>query len=172
VSGDLNQLSKSLLPEYDHEMANTRRVLERIPDGRMSWQPHPKSMTLGRLATFLAELPGWTTTTLGQDSYDFEPADGPPFQPVTLGSRQEILDLFDANAAKARSLLAETADATFFQPWSLLRGGQTLFTLPKIAVLRDMVFNHAIHHRGQLTVYLRLNDRPVPAIYGPSADEP
>jgi uncharacterized damage-inducible protein DinB len=152
-------------------MKNTRRVLERVPDDRLSWQPHPKSMSMGRLATHLAELANWGGTILGGDSFDIAPPGGQGYKPRTAESRQEILDLFDANVAATRALLERVEDETLGQPWSLLRGGAPIFTLPKAAVLRSMIFSHVIHHRGQLTVYLRLNDQPVPSIYGPSADE-
>ncbi|HVR95368.1 MAG TPA: DinB family protein [Thermoanaerobaculia bacterium] len=168
----MNNLSKAMVPEYDQEMATTRRVLERVPEGDFEWRPHAKSMTIGRLATHVAELAGWAPNLLQRDSLDIAPPDGPGYKPQTLGSRQEILDLFDKNVATTRELLASTDDETFMQPWTFLRGGQTIFTLPRAAVVRTMLFNHIIHHRGQLTVYLRLNDAPVPSVYGPTADEP
>jgi uncharacterized damage-inducible protein DinB len=122
---------------------------------------------MGRLASHIAEMPIWATTTVRQDQLDL----GGPFQPTNLGSAAEIVALFDKNLAEAREALAGADDELLRQPWSLRRGDHTIFTLPRIVVLRSMVFNHIVHHRGQLTVYLRLNDVPVPSIYGPSADE-
>ncbi|MFN7993131.1 MAG: DinB family protein [Bryobacteraceae bacterium] len=164
-------MSQSLLPEFDHEMANTRKTLERVPEDKFGWAPHPKSMTVGRLATHLAEMAAWTEPTLKQESLDFAPPGAPPYQPKTASSRAEMLELFDKNAAAARAAIAETPDPHWMAPWTLYMGGQVIFTLPRIAVIRGMILNHMIHHRGQLSVYLRLNDIPVPALYGPSADE-
>jgi uncharacterized damage-inducible protein DinB len=152
-------------------MATTRRVLDRVPEDRLEWLPHSKSMSLGRLATHLAELPGWGSVTLRQDSFDLAPPGGPGYAPATLNTRAEILDLFDKNVASTRAVLESTDDPRFLQPWTLLKGGNTVFTLPRVAVFRTMLINHVIHHRGQISVYLRLNDVPVPSIYGPSADE-
>lgn len=164
-------ISASLLPEFDQEMANTRKALERIPDGKFDWKPHEKSMAMGSLATHLSNLPIWTVFTINQDSLDLEPPGGGSFRVETKGSRQELLDDFDKNVAAARDAIVGASDEEMFKPWTLLKGGVTLMTLPKIAVLRSFVMNHIIHHRGQFTVYLRLNDVPVPSIYGPSADE-
>jgi uncharacterized damage-inducible protein DinB len=160
-------ISQGLLPEFDQEMAGTRKALERVPEGKTDWQPHSKSMTLGRLAGHLAELPNWATETMQRDELSL---DG-QFTPFISSSPQELLAMFDAKVAEARALIASASDADFMKPWTLKVRGQTAFTMPKAAVLRAMVMNHIIHHRGQLTVYLRLNDVPVPALYGPSADE-
>jgi uncharacterized damage-inducible protein DinB len=162
---------EALLSEFDEEMAKTRRTLERVPIDRLDWKPHEKSMTMGRLATLLAEIPAWTTETLGQESLDIAPPGQPPPQPRFLGSQRELLDLFDKNVASGRALIAATNEGQLALPWSLLSGGQVLFTQPRLAILRAWVFNHTVHHRAQLGVYLRLNNIPVPAIYGPSADE-
>ena len=164
-------LSDAILPEFDYEMANTRKTLERVPDDKFGWKPHEKSGAMGWLAGHLANLPTWTGYTINQDSLDLAPVGGeaPRAEPPT--PREELLKLFDKNVTEARAAIAAASDADLFQPWSLLKGGQTLFTMPKIAVLRGFVMNHQIHHRGQLTVYLRLNDIPVPALYGPSADD-
>jgi uncharacterized damage-inducible protein DinB len=164
-------LNQALLPEFDHEMANTRKTLERVPDGKFSWQPHPKSMTLGRLASHLAEIPSWVPVTLNESSIDVNPPGGAQRQPTLMGSRKELLEFFDKNVAAARAALAAATDEQLMQPWTLLSGGKAIFTLPKIATYRGFVMNHSIHHRAQLGVYLRLNDVPVPSIYGPSADE-
>lgn len=164
-------LSEALLPEFDQEMATTRKVLERIPEDRLGWKPHPKSPTLGWLATHLAVLPMWMNGTIEQDSLDMAPEGGGSPLAEEGKSRQEILDLFDRNVAAARSALAGTNDEHLAKPWTLLTGGRTIFTLPRFVCLRSFVFNHIVHHRAQLGLYLRLNDVPVPAIYGPSADE-
>ncbi len=165
-------LSQMLLPEFDQEMANSRKCLERVPDDKLTWVPHEKSMTLGRLASHIAEIPIWLTQTLKTDSFDLNPPGGEPWKATNLGSRKEILEFFDTQVAEARKVLeASTDDSAFHQKWSLLNGGETFFTMPRIAVIRSMVMNHIVHHRGQLTVYLRLNDIPVPSTYGPSADE-
>jgi len=165
-------LSEALSPEFDHEMANTRRVLERAPEDKFGWKPHPKSPTLGWLATHLAMLPGWAVYTLEQDSIDLAPPGGSPQPPAPEAkSRAELLERFDQNLSKARAAIAGASDQRLLESWSLLNGGQTVLTLPRTAVLRSFVMNHSIHHRAQLGVYLRLNDVPVPALYGPSADE-
>ncbi|HVN04924.1 MAG TPA: DinB family protein [Bryobacteraceae bacterium] len=164
-------LSQSVLPEFDREMSSTRKTLERLPDDKFGWKPHEKSMPLGRLGSHLAELCGWIKTTLETESLDFMPPGAPPYQPVTAPSRAAVLEMFDQNVADARAAISAASDEQWLVPWSLLAGGKTIFTMPRIAVLRGMVMNHVIHHRGQLTVYLRLNDIPVPALYGPSADE-
>ncbi|HTT68249.1 MAG TPA: DinB family protein [Gemmatimonadales bacterium] len=160
-----------LIPEFDEEMAATRRMLERVPDGQASWQPHAKSMTLGRLATHIAEVPGWVTRSLRTDEHDFAPPGGPPFQPRALGSTAEILQLFDQNVAEARRALAAAPDAEFARPWTFKRGGQVIWTRPKHDVFRRMAMSHMVHHRAQLGVYLRLREVAIPGMYGPSADE-
>src|SRR5215813_7847458 len=156
------KLSEMLLPEFDQEMANTRKTLERIPEDKLDWKPHEKSMTLGRLAGHLAELATWTTATLKQDKFDFQPPGAPPYQPLIPRSRKEVLDVFDSGAKEARAAIAESSDQQFMANWSLLSGGKTLMTMPRTAVLRSFVLNHMIHHRAQLGVYLRLNNVPVP----------
>jgi uncharacterized damage-inducible protein DinB len=148
-------------------MAQTRRTLERIPDDRLDYKPHPKSWAMGGLATHVATIPMWAEMTVQQDSIDI--GGTPPQEP--LGSRKEILERFDRNVAASRAAIAAAEDARLLAPWSLLMNGQTVFTMPRTAVLRTFVMNHIIHHRAQLGVYLRMNDVPVPAIYGPSADE-
>jgi uncharacterized damage-inducible protein DinB len=163
-------LSQLLLPEFDQEMANTRKMLERVPNDKFDWRPHPKSTTMGYLATHLGFMPGWTVNAITQDSLDLAP-DGEVIRFPTAKSREEILEMFDRNVAEARAAIAGATDDQLMTPWSLLRAGQTIFTMPRIAVLRTMVMNHNIHHRAQLGVFLRLNDIPLPATYGPSADE-
>lgn len=160
-------ISESLLPEFDQEMSNTRRALERVPMDKADWKPHPKSMALGRLAIHLAELPGWVITTVNTDELDL----GGGYNPSPAANTQELLALFDKNVSQARAALAGAGDELWHKPWTLRVGDHKVFTLPKIAVYRAFTVNHIIHHRGQLTVYLRLNDVPVPSLYGPSADE-
>lgn len=162
-------IADTMLPELDQEMASTRRTLERVDDSKLAWKPHEKSMTLGRLASHIAELPGWSVSTLQDELFDMA-APG-AYKPADLGSRQEILALFDQCVADTRAILAKTGDAKMMEPWSLRRGEQTIFTMPRAIVLRSWLFNHVIHHRGQLTVYLRMTGSLVPSIYGPSADE-
>lgn len=164
-------LSQSLLPEFDHEMANTRKVLERIRDDMLSWKAHEKSNTIGWVAMHLAEMPGWVDSTLNQDSFDVSPPGGEPYRTPAATSVQDILERFDRNVAKARLAIAAASDEQFMKSWSLLNGGQVLLTMPRAAVLRSFVLSHSIHHRAHLCVYLRLNDVPVPALYGPSADD-
>jgi uncharacterized damage-inducible protein DinB len=163
-------IADALLPEFDREMGVTRRLLERVPDGQFAWQPHPRSMTLGRLSEHLAELPQWVGTAVAESGLDLAAARRPDgYQPPA--SRAAVLAMFDTNVAAARAALAGRTDAELMAPWTLRRGEHTVFTMPKAGVLRSFVFNHIIHHRGQLSVYLRLHDVPLPSIYGPSADE-
>jgi uncharacterized damage-inducible protein DinB len=164
-------LSQSLLPEFDHEMANTRKVLQRIPENRLDWKVHEKSNTMGWVGMHLAEIPSWAEMALNRDCVDVAPPGGEPHRSPSATSRQDILDRFDKNVAAARAAIAAASDEQLMKPWSLLKGGETIFTMPRVAVLRRMVLNHNIHHRAHLCVYLRLNDVPVPALYGPSADE-
>jgi len=163
-------LSNALLPEFDNEMANTRKTLERVPDDKFDWKPHEKSMAMGGLGVHLSNLPSWGALAVGSDSFDMAPG-GQPVTTPPLSSGAEVLATFDENVAKTREAIAGASDEELFKPWSLMSNGNTLLTMPKIAVLRNFVMNHMIHHRAQLGVYLRLNDLPVPSIYGPSADE-
>jgi uncharacterized damage-inducible protein DinB len=160
-------ISASLLPEFDSEMVTARKVIERLREDKYSWAPHEKSMKAGRLASHIAELVAWGTISITQDSFDL--AGG--HQPLNAASRAELLAAFDRNVADCRKAIEGAGDETLMKPWSLLHDGNPLMTMPKISVLRLMVLNHIIHHRGQLSVYLRLTDTPVPSIYGPSADE-
>lgn len=164
------KMSAALLPEFDQEMATTRRVLERVPDDRLGWKPHDKSMSLGRLASHIAEVPGLMDMIIQREGFDIAARDG-GYKPHDLGSNREILELFDSVTRQVRATLDSAEDQTLLQPWTLRKGDHVVFTLPRIAALRAMVFSHIIHHRGQLSVYLRLNDVAVPSIYGPSADE-
>jgi uncharacterized damage-inducible protein DinB len=164
-------LTKMIMPEFDQEMANARKTLERVPDGKFDWKPHPKSSSLGGLATHLANIPSWTEHTFAKDELDIAPPGEPPFRLEEAKSRAELLEAFDKNVASARATLEGASDESWFGNWSLLRGGNTIMTMPRAAVMRGFVMSHLIHHRAQLGVYLRLLDVPVPAIYGPSADE-
>jgi len=160
-------ISTLLLPEFDQEMATTRRVIERLKEDKYDWAPHEKSMKAGRLASHMAEMTVWGTLSITQDSLDL--AGG--HQPLNVPSRAELLVVFDKNVEECRKAIKGASDETLLQSWSLMNGSVTIMTLPKISVLRTLVLNHIIHHRGQMSVYLRLTDTPVPSIYGPSADE-
>jgi uncharacterized damage-inducible protein DinB len=164
-------MGQSLLPEFDMEMASTRKVLERLPDDKLDWKCHEKSNTIGWVANHLADILSWVDMTMNQGSFDVHPPGGEPYRSPSLTTRREIVDLFDRNCAAAREVLACADDARFAEPWSLLKSGETLLTMPKGVCIRLWVFNHSIHHRAHLLVYLRLNDAPVPGMYGPSADE-
>jgi uncharacterized damage-inducible protein DinB len=165
------KISETLLPEFDQEMANTRKVLERVPFEKNSWKPHAKSFDFGGLATHVATMPGWASLTLTQDAFDYAPPGGEGYKAPTFASNKELVDAFDKGVKEARAAIVAADDSKLLAPWSLLGGGKTIFTMPRVAVLRSMVMNHLIHHRAQLGVYLRLNDIPVPALYGPTADE-
>jgi len=164
-------IAQSLLPELDQEMAGTRKVLERIPADKFDFRPHEKSFTMISLATHIANMVGWGHDTLKSDSFDVAPAGGEPYREDPAASVAELLEKFDKNLANFRAALAAASDAEMMANWSLLAGGQPLFTMPRIGCIRGMILNHLIHHRAQLTVYLRICDVPVPALYGPSADE-
>jgi uncharacterized damage-inducible protein DinB len=160
-------IAESLLPEFDHEMENTLKVLERVPYDNPTWKPHEKSMTIAQLAHHVATLPGWAKETFTLDSLDmtgYKP-------PEPAANQAELLALFHKNSSAGREALANASDAAMFSNWSLTGGGVTYFTMPKIACYRGFVMNHVIHHRAQLIVYLRMNNIPVPGMYGPSADE-
>ena len=157
----------ALLPEFDREMSVTRKLLERVPEDRWDWRPHPKSYTLGQLAQHVATIPLWGSVTITQP--EFDAGVSPPGEP--LRSRQALLALFDENTKNTRAALVGRGDAEFAVPWALKRNGQTIFSMPKAAVWRSFVMSHLIHHRAQLSVYLRMNDVPIPSMYGPSADE-
>lgn len=160
-------IADTLLPEFDREITTTRKLLERLPEAQLAWRPHTKSMSLGELAAHVATLPMWGAVTLGRA--DFDLAGGVERPP--MGTRAEILAAFDRFAADTRQALTGRTDAELLAPWTLRRGTEVVFTMPKAIVWRGFVMNHLIHHRGQLSVYLRLQDVPLPAIYGPSADE-
>lgn len=156
------------LPEFDREMGTTRRLLERVPFDDPQWQPHAKSMSLVKLATHISEIPNFALRAMTANEFDVA-APREPKPPVT--SAAELVARFDANVAAAREVLVGKTDPELMVPWKLVNGGKEVFTLPRLGVLRTLFLNHIIHHRGQLTVYLRLRDIPLPSIYGPSADE-
>lgn len=158
---------QALLPEFEHEMAQTRRSLERVPDDELDFKPHEKSFSLLELAGHLATLPTWTEVTLTTTELDLDE----PFDRDEPSNREEILAAFDRGVESAKAALEKASAEEMMVPWSLMQGGETMMTLPRVAVLRSFVMNHNVHHRAQLGVYLRLLDVPVPAIYGPSADE-
>jgi uncharacterized damage-inducible protein DinB len=162
-------ISDTLLPQFDYEMAQTRKTLERIPEDKFAWQPHEKSPSLEWLASHLANLPIWAAITIAQDDFDLGAMPPPP---TAFETRQAVLDTFDSNVAAAHAAIAGASDEALLHAWTLRRGEQVFFSMPRIAVLRGFVLSHMIHHRAQLGVYLRLNDIPVPSLYGPSADEP
>lgn len=157
----------ALLPEFDHEMTTTRKVLERVPEDRFDWKPHPKSYTMGQLAQHVATIPMWGRVTLTETELDLGGGAPPP----QMRTRAELLAAFDENAAGTRAALAGKTDGELMVPWTLRNAGHTVFSMPRAAVWRGFVLSHMIHHRAQLSVYLRMNDIPLPAMYGPSADE-
>jgi uncharacterized damage-inducible protein DinB len=159
-------IAEGLLPEFDQEMATTRKLLERVPSDKGPWKPHPKSFPLGHLAQLVATMPGWLTQTLRDTEIDLATSSGYSFE-----TTETLLGEFDRHVREAREALTSAKDADFTVPWSLKNGNRVLFTAPRGVVVRSHM-NHLIHHRGQLSVYLRLNDVPLPSIYGPTADEP
>ena len=161
-------LASAFLAELDNEAKTTRSCLERIPADKFSWKPHEKSMAFGHLASHVAEMFGWTPSTLGSDELDFSKMDHKPFVPETS---EHLLEFFDKNVREAMETLHNAPDELFMENWTMRNGETVYFTMPKGAVMRSFILNHIVHHRGQLSVYLRLNDIPVPSIYGPSADE-
>lgn len=164
-------ISASLLPEFDMEMANTRKILERVPDDKFDYKPHAKSMSLRQLAVHVGFFPRWAMETLEKSELDIAPVGGEGYKTPPINSRKELLEVFDRDLVTARKDLELASDAHLAATWTLLAGGKTLFAMPRIAVYRSSVMNHMIHHRAQLGVYLRLNDVAIPGFYGPSADE-
>ena len=160
-------LKDSLLPEFDHEMAVTRRVLERIPEDAFAWRPHEKSFSLGGLATHLAQLPHWGTQILEREFYDVSTST----RAAEKQSRVEVLEAFDRHVAEVRRALDERSEAELAAPWQLKKGSHTILSMPRIGALRSFMLHHVIHHRGQMTVYLRLQGVAIPPIYGATADE-
>ena len=164
-------IAASILPEFDQEMAGTRKTLQRVPNDKLNWKAHPKSNTIGWVAAHLAEIPGWVEGTLTTTEWDIAPKDGEPYRTPTIESREQALEMFDKNVATARAAIQKTSDEAFGKEWSLLMGGEPVITMPRLGVIRSFVLNHTIHHRAFLCSYLRLNNIPVPALYGPSGDE-
>jgi uncharacterized damage-inducible protein DinB len=158
-------IAEKLLPELDQEMGTTRRLLERVPGDKGQWKPHPKSFSLGHLAQLVATMPGWLTRMIRDPEIDLGKSAG-----YSYDATDTLLEKFDQNVREARDAIATAKDSTFDEPWSLKMNGQVLFTQPRGEAVRSTI-NHLIHHRGQLTVYLRLVDVPIPSIYGPTADE-
>ena len=161
-------LAAALIGELQVEAATTRKCLERIPAEKFDYTPHEKSMKMGRLAVHIAEMFGWAIETVNKTELDFATMDYKPFEPQTTG---ELVGFFEKILLETTEALKATSDEAMMENWTLRNGDQIYFTMPRIQVLRGMVFNHIVHHRGQLSVYMRLNDIPVPALYGPSADE-
>ena len=161
-------MCEPLAAELRHEAATTRRLLERVPEDKFGWKPHEKSMTLGNLAAHIAQLPTLIAPALTQDELDFNAGGFQPFKPSNVA---ELLEEFDRNIAAAGELLKNQTDERMNDKWRLRSGETVIFELPRAAVVRTMALNHVVHHRGQLSVYLRLLDVPLPSIYGPSADE-
>lgn len=164
-------MAQFLAGEFDHEAGNTRKMLERVPEEYVAWAPHPRSKPLGELALHIAGLPVWVGRILTIPEYDFMGPGAPTPGPQPWQSKDALLAKFDKNVADARAAMLATSDAQMMEAWSLKRAREVVFTLPRVAAIRGMVFNHTIHHRGQLSVYLRLKDVPLPGIYGPTADE-
>jgi len=160
-------ISQMMLPEFDQEMANTRKMLERVPEGKYSWKPHDKSMTMAHLASHVAELPRWAVETINRETLELSP----DMKPFFAQSNAELLARFDQNVAEGHTAIAGATDSDLAVVWSLIYGGHKVLSMPRFQVLRGVVMNHLIHHRAQLGVYLRENDVPVPGMYGPSADE-
>ena len=163
-------IAESLLPEFDHETATTRALLERLPKGKADWRPHPKSRSLGQLAMHIANIPRWASVTLERTEFDTNPPDGQTVIVPAFASEEQLLEAYDDGVKSARAMLVRTSDGDFMVAWTLKSAGKSLFSMPRAAVFRSFVLNHAVHHRGQLTVYLRLLDVSIPNIYGPTAD--
>jgi uncharacterized damage-inducible protein DinB len=162
-------LVDTLLPEFDNEMAVTRRVHERAPEAQFGWRPHEKSWTLGGLCTHIAQIPRWGVSILGQDGYDLVRDHGEP--PAEATALSAVLSTFDGFVVVARSRLTSATDGELMAPWALKRDGKIMMSMPRLASFKSFAISHLIHHRGQLSVYLRLQNIPLPPIYGPTADE-
>jgi uncharacterized damage-inducible protein DinB len=165
------KLTELFSAEMEREAAATRRTLERVPEGRYDWKPHEKSMPLGYLATLVATMPSWVAMIVNQDELDLSPPGGSEQKPPELRTARELVEAHAESVAKGMAALAGTTDEHLMTPWRFMAGGKVVSEQPRHVMIRDAVLSHLAHHRGQLTVYLRLNDAPVPSIYGPSADE-
>jgi len=162
------QTLEPMLQEFRRESHTTRRVLDRVPADKLGWAPHPKSMTLGKLANHIASVPGGISRIAQKDVHEIDPTG---FQPQQPKDKKEILDTFEASVKSAEDFVSTMNEATVTATWRLTAQGKELLALPRVQLVRDIMLNHWYHHRGQLSVYLRLLDVPVPSIYGPSADE-
>jgi uncharacterized damage-inducible protein DinB len=161
---------ETILPEFDHETATTRTLLERVPESKAGWKPHAKSMSIGDLAMHIATIPVWASISLERKHFDLNPPDGSRIATPPFESLIHLLRTYDTNVEAARALLTRATDGEFMVQWTLKSEGKTLYSMPRVAVFRSYVLNHAVHHRGQLSVYLRLLDVPLPNMYGPTAD--
>ena len=164
-------ISQALLPEFDHEVATTRNLLDRLPEDKYGWKPSESSMAAGRLASHIAEMGGWGSMTMSSEELDVNPGGEAPFAPLNAATKEELMGAFDKMMSESRAALAAASDADFMVNWTLKSNGTTLLTMPRVAVIRSFVMNHVIHHRGQLSVYLRILGCKIPSIYGPSGDE-
>jgi hypothetical protein len=164
------KMTEFFAAQLEREAAITRRPLERVPEGRPEWKPHEKSMPLGYLSTLVAQMSSWVAMAIDQDSLDLNPPGGKPYRPPAASTTRELLQTLDDSVAKSRDALRRTSDEHLLTPWRLLVGGNVVMETPRYQVIAD-TFTHLAHHRGQLTVYLRLNGAPVPTIYGPTADD-
>ncbi len=162
-------MADPILAEMSHEMATTRKLLERVPQGKLGWKPHEKSMSLGRLATHIAEIPGWVSGIVDGEGFDVGTSS---YTPQTLTTVAELLQMFDRNTRLAAEAVKRQTNDRLLAQWRLTNKGQVIMELPRVGVIRTLLLNHLIHHRGQLSVYLRLQNVPLPKIYGPTADEP
>ena len=165
------KLTDMFLAELEREAAGTRSALERVPEGRNDWKPHPRSMPLGYLASLVATMPSWVAMMVKQDELDLKSPGAAKFKPLEWRTRTELVAALDSGLAEAREALQNTTDEHLMTPWKFVIGGQVVDENPRHVMITNAVFSHLAHHRGQLTVYLRLNEASVPAIYGPSADE-
>jgi uncharacterized damage-inducible protein DinB len=165
------KLTELFLGELEREGKSTRKVLERVPEGKNAWKPHEKSMNLGYLAALVAQMPGWVDMMINTEELDLGAPDSGKFRPAEQASTKELLALFDASLEKGSNALAGTSEEHLMKPWAFKMGGHVASQNPRYVMIQDSVINHWAHHRGQLTVFLRLNEAKVPAIYGPSADE-
>lgn len=161
-------LNQAFMMELEHEAGSTKKLLDRIPEEKFDWKPHDKSMSMIQLAAHIAEMPAWLMMTVTTDELDFATT---PYQRPNFTTKQELLEFFDKNVKEAQETLKNTDDTKMMETWTMRNGEQIFMQLPRITVLRSSVFNHLYHHRGQLSVYLRMNEAPVPGMYGPSADE-
>ena len=165
------ELKKYFLEQLENEVAANRKAIERVPEGQNAWKPHPKSMELGYLTALVATMPGWIAMMIEKDELDLGAPANEGFRTKAAENRKELLKLLDEGAEKARKALQNTTEEHLMKPWRLVMRGQTMSQGPRYSQIANGVLSHLAHHRGQLTVYLRLNQASVPALYGPSADE-